>query len=54
MEHPLESIRYGQKEEAEKVVGRGILGLKTQILKEVDKEIAVLETRLTVKLNEDC
>ena len=54
VEYQMESIRSGQKEEAEAAVGHGISELKTQILQEIDKEITALETKLMVKMNEDC
>ena len=53
VEYQMESIRSGQKEEAEAAVGHGISELKTQILQEIDKEITTLETKLMVKMNED-
>ena len=53
VEYQMESIRFGQKEEAEAAVGHGISELKTQILQEIDKEITALETKLMVKMNED-
>ena len=46
------SIRSDQKEGAEWAVGYAIFGLKNKILCEVDKEIAVLETKWQVKMNE--
>ena len=53
VEYQMESIRFGQKEEAEAVVGHQISELMTQILQEIDKEITALETKLMVKMNED-
>ena len=53
VEYQMESIRFGQKEEAEAAVGHGISNLKTQILQEIDKDITTLETKLMVKMNED-
>ena len=53
VEYQMESIRSGQKEEAEAAVGHGISELTTQILQEIDKEITALKTKLMVKMNED-
>ena len=53
VEYQMESIRFGQKEEAEATMGHGIFELKTQILQEIDKEITVVKTKLMVKMNED-
>ena len=52
VEQKMESVRSGQKEEAELGVEYEIFGLKTIILREVDQEITMLETRLEVKMNE--
>ena len=53
VEYQMESIRIGEKEEVEAVVGLQISELKAQILQEIDKEISALETKLMVKMNED-
>ena len=47
----MESVCSSQKEEADQVVEYAIFGLKTEILHEVDQEVALLETRLEVKMN---
>ena len=52
VEQQLEYVHSGQKEEADWAMEYGIFGLKTEILCEVDPEIATLETRLEVKVNE--
>ena len=48
----MESVRSDQKEEAEREIGYTILGLKNDIMKGVDKEIATQETRWEVKMSE--
>ena len=49
LEKKLESICYDQKEETDRSVGSAIFGLKTEILREVDQEVEVLETTLEAK-----
>ena len=44
-------VRSTQKDEVERVVGHAIVGQKTTIEPEVDQKVAVLETRLEVKMN---
>ena len=48
----MEFVHSSQKEEADWVVEYGILGPKTEIVHEVGQEIAALEARLEVKMNE--
>ena len=50
----MESIQFGQKEEADRVVEYGIFGMKDVILHKVDQEIVALEIRLEIKMNEAC
>ena len=52
VEQQLECIHSDQKEEADWVVGYTIFGLKTEIFREVDQEVAAMETRLEAKMNE--
>ena len=48
----MESVRFDQKEEADRAVGYAIFGLKNEIMREVDKEVMALEARMGVKMNE--
>ena len=43
-----------QKEEVDRLVWYAVFGLKTEILRERDQEVAALETRLPTKMNEAC
>ena len=53
VEHQMESIRSGQKEEVKTALGHRISELKMQILQDVNKKMTALETILMVKINED-
>ena len=48
----MESVCSDQKEEADRAVVYVIFGLKNEIMPKVDKEVAALEVRAEVKMNE--
>ena len=50
----LEYVCSDQKEEADLAVGYAIFGLKTEIMRELDQEVTMLETRLEAEMNEAC
>ena len=54
VEQQMDSVHFDQKEEADRVVGYTISRLKNEIMREVDKEVAALEVRMEVKMNEAC
>ena len=48
----MEFVCFGQKEEAEWVIGSKISELKQHILVEVDMKVIALEVRIKAKMNE--
>ena len=48
----MESVRSEQKEEADWAVGYAIVGLKIEIIRDLDQEVATFKTRLEAKMNE--